>query len=1505
MRTRANNAQTDRIPWRADGQAMAEYMKRYGLEADWQGWLTKAGERVAYKIDDSKGGQPAFIVVWIDPARREMVLNPTARKVTAAGTKATASFTLTCEGNVDPQTVAGRYLAQDQFRDWAADYIMGQIDTRFYRYDEEETDAAGAEAYMHLESVSLDRDSLTVESDFSVKIQGTATYEYAVNSEYGTEDVLWGVEHALTKSIEDNIPGAEIDMDKPVRAIRLDEDRFSDDWVRGQYEDIIMYPADPNNSETSVAELAARIADKTGKEPDLGAARRLWKKLSATGAKSAEGWLAQARKMTAKAEDNSVLSQYALRNDIGFTLGFVFEDIEKQTGFGMPSQDKESLEEVRRIKKAAGVMTAEELVPYIEQKYGVKILNKPERWKTGWNALTKERIERKVKDEKTRRAIYDELGTIWKATNDLADKTTRELLGKKPQEEQPEPVAVQQKEPPASVNPHMEMAAARVTAEFKMTGVGEEEYSPEQVKAAIARLEWEDTSAKGNIDLPFMQGEALNKVIQEYKLPRPAKLALYGTIAEGHGFYGAEFHYKNADLILYIADTGTETFVVAKDVTMKPETTAARHPSEYVSVSYPPNMENSRLPNYREEILATLHTRGTWYAIPHPVWGTIRNGKRSANRFDENTPFYVEFDWVSAGDDSDYVRVTEYRYGKAVRSFVAAGLSQEEAEEEWKENAASRREYGKQYTREMEEWNKQFSTDAARKVEFLSVGDTVRFLPGTYFEGKVGEIVDTDTKRTDWDRIETVYEVRGEGIDDSAAESWATADELERVTAQRVKAERVTEIKGPDGKVMFRIEKEYIQQYPGTRGKLTWFLDDAGGGNIVNGDESYVMKELDRLMDKHGIGKTTAASGDYEFYYIHTNKEHDPEKQNWAERVVDYGYTIWSHSDEFGNYPGPKVDGFKTYEAAERAAKKKAPKAISSEEEGKRDKARRDAIPDDPPERMPYGTTDLDEVFGDQDPSKVMAQRTKTTATVFKNADEILAKLPEDRKENYLVDADGDTVMVQMPKMGNDEGSIDMFMDVSRQYLPEGLRDREIVAYRIKEDGILDEMPKEWLTAGADEKEWEDWFRDLAKKRGLSEGAIVALIDWPVIGMVDYFDTGTDKYPWVLTLEKKGGPIPTMTTAAAAKETTLEDFSNAFDAWQTTQSDWVRMMTDYRSRIGQPATEQDIREFRNFHESEVETAIIKGLLDKDFIDRSGNYSDYPGIYDRAMEKKKKIDEEMSAAKLIRIGMGDNRNWVVLKVDDTGAVSVHNASGPKARSLYESHKESVNKRASDAAVRNGLKIKSMKPATAKSKGPMTDETYAVHGDSEFYRTGDQFWFSDEGRLIPLTEDQADEIRGALAESTALLRTEEDKILSVRNLVKDLGLIKQKRQEMKRMATRAELQTSHGDRVEALTRKVLSLAQAVKSIYAGPVGAVMRPIADSIGIKARQIYNETHTQNWVTASTVPMSRDPKAIRASITELEREVRELRLPLGLANVMAHRLKDELKVLKNTMDNL
>lgn len=977
MRTAANNAQQDRIPWAADGKPIGDYLKRYGLEADFQGWLTKNGDRVAYKMFDE--ARKEFIVMWINPEARKQVLNPVTRaaRVTAEKGETTASFTLTCNGNTEQETVAGKYLAQDGFREWAATYIEGQIDRR-EQHGYEFSDEPDNEGYARLGTIAMNYDEMTIGYNFSITVPGTVSFSYATNAEFGASDVSWAIEHALETAIANNLPDSEISMD---------------------------------------AKISAQ--------------------------KTVDGWLAQAEKMLAKTQGVSA------------------------------------------------------------------------------------------------------------------------------------------------------------TAALKITKPGER-YPEDGIEKAIAGLKWEDYPADGK--LPYTEGYAVNMIRKEFNLPRPTKWALNGTIQttdkEGqHALYGIKVPFKNADLILYIADTGTEAFVAAKEERYK--------------------------------------------------------GK-------ESEP----------------------------------------------------------------------ATTAARKLE---VGDMVRFTyPGHTFEGKVGEITDTDKKRGP-NGVVTVYEVKGEGIDPEDADSWATADELTKVTAQ----------------------------------------------------------------------KATAAAGDYEFYYIHTNKEHDPESRSWGERVVDYGYTIWSHSDEFGNYPGPKVDGFKTYEAAERAAKKKAPKAISHEEEMKRDKARRDAIPDDPPEPMPYGTTDLDEVFGDSDPAKVMAM--KATATIRKEADgyHVRSKDGKNLGGPYKTEEEAKKRLAQVEYFKSKAAK---YTDDTKWY---------DLTWDEAWDFIINRDPLQIVN-----KDW--WHDQIAAK--VKEAVAAGKKLRPEV-LADYGITAT---------------------AAAVKE-----------PWEMNFKEWMTQPLD------------------------------KMLMDIRMTHADGK-ADYHNIMiDKWLEKHKGNSHSKQAR-------DDYFNEVNAELSNR----THRAIVQWALKNGKLVPPEVLAEYPDLA----------KPtATAKSgpKPPMTDETYAVYGDSEFYRTGDHFYFSDEGKVVELTEAQADEVRGALAENTKLLKTEEDKILSVRNLVKDLGLIKEKRLEMKRMATKAALQTSHGDKVDSITRKTLALCNAVKHLYTGIPATEVYPLADRIGVKARQVYNETHTDTWVTAALEPMGRTKTAVRARIEELRRDLRALDLPLGMARVMANKLGDSLHELSKTIESL
>jgi len=57
----------DFVPFDPTGKAVSEYMEQHGLDADWQGFLLKDGQRVAYKQATYPAG---MMVVWIDPTKR-------------------------------------------------------------------------------------------------------------------------------------------------------------------------------------------------------------------------------------------------------------------------------------------------------------------------------------------------------------------------------------------------------------------------------------------------------------------------------------------------------------------------------------------------------------------------------------------------------------------------------------------------------------------------------------------------------------------------------------------------------------------------------------------------------------------------------------------------------------------------------------------------------------------------------------------------------------------------------------------------------------------------------------------------------------------------------------------------------------------------------------------------------------------------------------------------------------------------------------------------------------------------------------------------------------------------------------------------------------------------------------------------------------------------------------------------------------------------------------------
>ena len=106
-----------------------------------------------------------------------------------------------------------------------------------------------------------------------------------------------------------------------------------------------------------------------------------------------------------------------------------------------------------------------------------------------------------------------------------------------------------------------------IIKEYKRTytKIGEKNgYTQEEINQAIKLLNWEKFR-KNN--LPFCQGECLKTVVRECNIPvsKIVNMALHGTIKNSHGFYALDVNYKNGKALIYIADCGCSSCVVASD----------------------------------------------------------------------------------------------------------------------------------------------------------------------------------------------------------------------------------------------------------------------------------------------------------------------------------------------------------------------------------------------------------------------------------------------------------------------------------------------------------------------------------------------------------------------------------------------------------------------------------------------------------------------------------------------------------------------------------------------------------------------------------------------------------------------------------------------------------------------------------------------------------------------------------------------------------------------------
>ena len=90
----------------------------------------------------------------------------------------------------------------------------------------------------------------------------------------------------------------------------------------------------------------------------------------------------------------------------------------------------------------------------------------------------------------------------------------------------------------------------------------EEGYLPEEIEQEVNTLKW--IEAKPKMSLPFMQGQGIQSIIKEFRIPKVSHIAIHGGITchkndENFtaGVYGIRAHYKNETREIYFADSGS------------------------------------------------------------------------------------------------------------------------------------------------------------------------------------------------------------------------------------------------------------------------------------------------------------------------------------------------------------------------------------------------------------------------------------------------------------------------------------------------------------------------------------------------------------------------------------------------------------------------------------------------------------------------------------------------------------------------------------------------------------------------------------------------------------------------------------------------------------------------------------------------------------------------------------------------------------------------------------
>lgn len=89
-----------------------------------------------------------------------------------------------------------------------------------------------------------------------------------------------------------------------------------------------------------------------------------------------------------------------------------------------------------------------------------------------------------------------------------------------------------------------------------------------QMSANIAKLEWQALPLE---NVPMAPGMAIEKLIQEFKIPKVSQVAWNVVVMNRYGLIGIEGNYKNGRARIYALDRGADLIPVAADFWTKEE----------------------------------------------------------------------------------------------------------------------------------------------------------------------------------------------------------------------------------------------------------------------------------------------------------------------------------------------------------------------------------------------------------------------------------------------------------------------------------------------------------------------------------------------------------------------------------------------------------------------------------------------------------------------------------------------------------------------------------------------------------------------------------------------------------------------------------------------------------------------------------------------------------------------------------------------------------------------